>query len=244
MLEADNLLHQVKDDVYWRLLGDPRLAKVPVLRKVADYNLDERAENILKGHLTREGGATGACIIVHEFDISSAKASSTPNPMMGGTLTIECSENTLANQLSQGGTGLSAGALVARVVQSLGMMHFDYGGSGLRLRDREPITELDFPKPVRGWNVFFTLEEMTFATVETCAPVAISNSGAVVTLTCATSGATIRYTTDGSYPGPGNPAALVYTAAFTLTETSEVRAAASKDDLNDSKVISAKTITI
>lgn len=244
MIEIDNVLHQVKDDVFHRLMGDARLAKVPILRKVTDYNLNERAENTLKGRLTREGGASGACVIVHEFDISSARASGTPNPMMGGTLTIECSENTLANVVSQGGTGLSAGALVARVVQSLDKMHFDCVGSGLRLRDREPVIELDLPTPQRGYQLFFQLDEMTFATVATCAPVVISASGAVVTLTCGTSGATIRYTTDGSYPGPGNPAALVYESAFTLTETSRVRAAASKADYNDSKVISETTITV
>lgn len=244
MIEADELLHQVKDDVYHRLLGDARLAKVPILRRTADYDLDERAENLLKGLLTRQNGASGACIIVYEFDVTGARSSSTPNPSMDGVLTIECVEHVLNNALAQGGTGLSAGALVARVVQSLDKMHFDFAGSGLRLREREPVAELDLPGAMRGYNVYLQLDEMYFGTVETVAPVTISVATATVTLTCGTAGATIRYTTDGSYPGSGNPAAVVYVSPFTLTETSRVRAAASKDDYNDSKVIAEQSVTV
>ena len=44
----------------------------------------------------------------------------------------------------------------------------------------------------------------------------ISASGANITLTCATSGAAVYYTTDESFPGPGNDEALLYSTPFTL----------------------------
>ena len=44
-----------------------------------------------------------------------------------------------------------------------------------------------------------------------------------VVITCATNGVTIKYTTDGSNPNPESP---VYTAPFTITETTTVKAVA------------------
>jgi hypothetical protein len=41
-------------------------------------------------------------------------------------------------------------------------------------------------------------------------------AGASLTLSCATSGAAIYYTLDGSYPGPGNAEAVLYAGAVTL----------------------------
>jgi hypothetical protein len=57
----------------------------------------------------------------------------------------------------------------------------------------------------------------------------ISASGASITLTCATSGAACYYTTDESFPGPGNAAALLYSTPFTLASgTHLLRVAAHK----------------
>jgi len=55
--------------------------------------------------------------------------------------------------------------------------------------------------------------------------------GEVMTLTCATAGASIRYTTDGSYPTPGN--GTLFSAPFAAPDAGTlVRAAAYKTGLN------------
>src|SRR5581483_2980138 len=57
-----------------------------------------------------------------------------------------------------------------------------------------------------------------------------------VTITSATSGATIRYTTDGSYPTNTSP---IYSHEFTLTQSAVVRAFASKNGMIPSGITSA-----
>ena len=59
-----------------------------------------------------------------------------------------------------------------------------------------------------------------------CERPVISISGGTVTITCATGGATIRYTTDGT---PATPTSTVYTGPFVKGSISTIRAIATKD---------------
>ena len=72
-------------------------------------------------------------------------------------------------------------------------------------------------------------------------PAAGTYTGSVtVTISDATSGATIRYTTDGSTPTTSSP---IYTGPITLTQTTTIRAMATASGMTDSNVASA-TYTI
>ena len=62
------------------------------------------------------------------------------------------------------------------------------------------------------------------------------DSGTEVTITCATDGAEIYYTTDGSEP---TESSTEYTAAISITEAVTLKAIAVKDGMNDSAVSSA-----
>ena len=57
--------------------------------------------------------------------------------------------------------------------------------------------------------------------------------GTQVTITCATEGATIHYTTDGTTPTASSP---TYTDAFTINRTTTVKAIAVKAEMKDSSV--------
>ncbi len=61
-----------------------------------------------------------------------------------------------------------------------------------------------------------------------------------VTISCATSGATIRYTTDGSTPTSASP---IYSAPINVASTKTIKAIASKSGMTDSAIASA-TYTI
>lgn len=67
-----------------------------------------------------------------------------------------------------------------------------------------------------------------------------SQSSGELTITCATAGAVIYYTTDGSFPGRNNSNATAYAAAFEPGYNKTVRACAYLDDLDDA---SASDIT-
>lgn len=94
------------------------------------------------------------------------------------------------------------------------------------------------------WNPF-TATPVGSTPNQVAAPTFSPNGGTfsvaqTVTLTSATSGATIRYTTDGSTPTASSPA---YAAPLTVSATQTLRAIASKAGLTDSSVASA-TFTI
>ena len=59
------------------------------------------------------------------------------------------------------------------------------------------------------------------------------DKGTHVTITCATEGATIHYTTDGTTPTAGSP---TYTDAFAINRTTTVKAIAVKAEMKDSSV--------
>ncbi len=96
----------------------------------------------------------------------------------------------------------------------------------------------------------FTGGEISFTgssiPVKTSNPVITPSSGTytatqIVTIDCATSGATIKYTTDGSDPSSTN--GITYLNAFNISSTTTVKAIAIKTGMTDSTIISA-TYTI
>ena len=62
------------------------------------------------------------------------------------------------------------------------------------------------------------------------------SSRKTITITCATEGADIYYTTDGSKP---SAASKLYTGSFTISATTTIKAIAIKDGMKDSKIASA-----
>ena len=67
-----------------------------------------------------------------------------------------------------------------------------------------------------------------------------SGSNVVATLTCATPGATIRYTTDGTDPTPTT--GTVYSAPFTSANGQTIKAIAVKGDYYDPSAVATKTV--
>lgn len=98
--------------------------------------------------------------------------------------------------------------------------------------DDKGIEPLGETKPYQiGYQVPIRCSPDMLLLSKVVAPV-ISPAGTLpsvtVTLTCATSGAAIYYTLDGSHPWSGNTSAALYSTPFTLTEAKTVRAIAYK----------------
>lgn len=90
-------------------------------------------------------------------------------------------------------------------------------------------------------SVTYTINTVSQVATPTFSPAGGTYSTAQsVTLSCATSGATIRYTTDGSTPTSSSP---VYSGPISISSTKTVKAYASKSGMTDSAIASA-TYTI
>ena len=113
----------------------------------------------------------------------------------------------------------------------------------------ENLTNIDMQKADRlvkmlmdWWEaVGFGVNKLVWATRETVqdevADPVISNSGNNVTMSCATTGATIYYTTDGSNP---NTESSVYSSQITISETTTFKAIAVKTGMDNSAVVTKK----
>lgn len=236
-IPTDDLLLKIKYDVYHRLLGDEGLATVPIL--IDDEHTAEDRDKLEAGPGNERAGKTGACITVLAVAVTGLGTGETPTPQMDVAIEIEAVEDVLINA-SADGTGINAAEIVARLVQTLHLAHFDDRFTGLRLAEKGPIAEL-LPEADRvghrGYLVRFEASSAMFARVASCNSVAASVAAGLCTLTTGTSGATIYYTLDGSYPGSGNPSALTYSVPFAVTPGALVRAAAQKTGLNASKIV-------
>jgi hypothetical protein len=240
-MNADDLLLKAKTDVYHRLLGDELLANVPILLD-DEGSVDRRAE-VDAGTRNTRNAKTGACVIVAAVGVQSLESADTPTPLMNIALEFDVLEDVLINE-GPDGTGMNCGEIVARLVQTLHQSHYDDRFTGLRLSPETPVRELITDQPgLRGMTVQFVANGCAFGIIATVASVTASVAAGMATLTCATSGSTIYYTLDGSYPGSGNPVALVYSAPFAVTTGDEIRAGAQKTGMNPSKYLLVSAVS-
>ena len=78
-----------------------------------------------------------------------------------------------------------------------------------------------------------TIEKPTFSPVSGTT----FTTSQLVTISCATSGATIKYTIDGSTPSTSN--GITYTQAILITDSATIRTIAYKSGMNDSEIVTA-----
>ncbi len=240
-IPSDNLLDQIKNDAYYRLLGDTFLDEVSIL--IDDEHDMANRDKVELGPKNVRNSKTGACITVLASNVPSLTSINTPSPLMNIVLTFEILEDVIVNA-GDDGTGLTSGMIVARLVQLFHRMHIAERITGLKPSPANPVQEI-FDAGVkgrRGHLVFFEAANASFGCVDSVAQVTAVAVSGEVTLTCATSGATIYYTTDGSYPGSGNPNATAYSAPFS-PGTVTVRAAAEKADMNASHWIESLDVS-
>ena len=86
-----------------------------------------------------------------------------------------------------------------------------------------------------------SVAEQEFTSLAVEKPVIVISSTGAVTITCATSGASIRYTTDGT--APTSTSGTVYSDSFTVTNLTTVKAIAYKTGYADSEIASEQYIT-
>jgi hypothetical protein len=228
---GEQIIQDLQDDVYNRLLEDPFLAEVSVHNERKGEILDGIVKSL--GTFNARGGKIGAAIVVLAPSASAEYSEMIDSPMSIGT-SVRVLEAPIFNS-GENGTGLSA-LVIARRIYRIFHLYTPHGLSTPFIPGSPTIFPVDDPVAPLAYEVRFQATEAGYdlaPKVNTPTIQPWSNDGtpvpvAEVGVECATEGASVYYTTDGSHPGPGNVNSTLATAPFSVTQPLKVRAAAFK----------------
>lgn len=234
-------LQQLQLDVTSRLTADSRFQYVQVInsrpRSAEDaVMIQGKIDNALAGlslYLARTAGQTdeqweaacaasgksGLCLTVLMPELEL------PSPGMAGpalvevVLTVRVTENPMIN-MGDGGTLITAEDAAVKVLQAL--HHWSPNGAQCFIGDKKPVRPLE-----GGMNVLYDVVvrmPLGLGIPASAQPPKITEAATGFTATCATSGAAIWYTLDGTLPTPAN--GLLYPESADEQITALVRAVA------------------
>jgi hypothetical protein len=192
-----------------RILSDPFFANVPVLNeRLKDLNTEIATA---LAPVTGAGGKSGLAIVVLT-PTANVHFENVFGPFFDDIrITVRVLENVTVNQDPTNGTNIPAAAAAEEICSLLHYFQPD-SANGPVVSRRPGISLQDDPTNLVYLCRFRTSGGPVGTLPQSAAPVAANNSGAI-TLTSATTGAAIFYTSDGSNPAPRN--GVLYTAPFT-----------------------------
>ena len=206
-----------------RLKADPYFDDIAIIlqRKGVTEKDIERLLNVQKGR----GGKVGACVLVL-IPGADAIDPDLPGPRLGLVQSFVVLVHPTINAGSTG-TGKDAEDIAERVLQLFHQVHFGYGA--VLVGGQAAIQVNDTFDGLVGQQVNLETYGGPIALAKVAVPAitaSATTAPATVTITCATAGAAIRYTTDGSLPTPTN--GTDYTAPFAQATAATIRATATK----------------
>lgn len=198
-------------DIAARLVADPFFVDIPVhvLRPRAEQSaaqIQTRIDQALAG-LEKKAGKGGAAVTVL-MPVGDTTSPNVPGPQLRFTYVVRVQE-IIAVNMGPGGTGKSAEEIAIVVLQLLHQVMLN-GGNCLYAHADTLTPSLD-ADPKLTYDVRFSCQGGLPKPAKVALPI-ISVAAGTATITCATAGAAIYTTTDGSYPSPLNPAASLYVA--------------------------------
>ena len=225
MSQGTNILDRIQDDVFAVLKYAPAFAEANVI-KADDGDIEAK---VARAIATLEGGRgkIGLAMVVLQTEVVES-AANLPGPTLGIQQEIQVIEHPLMNRGATG-TGVRCSAAALTV---LGALHLHCVGDLLLFAEKDPVKPFKVKPGFVSHVVTLKVRNAGLDPVEKPADVAASISGTDATLTCATSGAAIWFTADGSYPAPDNEEATQYSAPFTVELGTWIRAAAYKTGLH------------
>ena len=204
-------LVQMQADGAGALLSDGRLGSVNVVqyRKLrAQSEVDASAI-----YAVPRNGKAGAGVLM-EMPTLVVPKPNLPGPSGQFVVTCVALEEPNMNMEPTTGTLVSAEDIAQIVLEILHGLVIE--GVGALYADERPIVPADEFAGLVGYRITLRLASLRPQTERVATPT-IVEQGLQVTFACATAGAAIYYTMDGSFPGPGNPEALRYASSFTMT---------------------------
>jgi hypothetical protein len=227
-------IESVQPDVYYKLLSEPWFGNIAIF-KFREKRLDTEVSRALAG-LAGRNGKGGASIEVLMPTLKGALPD-TAGPICTLEQKFIVKEQPTVNQ-GANGTGLSAEQIAVSIAQTFQL--FFLGGPLQGFYTAPTFYEyLTMPGDVPFIPLAVTLRA-TFALTALTRTLVPAASAAAETVSLTDQqpggGSALYYTTDGSFPGAGNPNAILYTTPFTVASGTTVRTAAYNGALQGSMV--------
>jgi hypothetical protein len=227
-------IESVQPDVYYKLLTEPWFGNIAIF-KVREKRLDTEVNRALAG-LAGRNGMGGASIEVLMPTLKSALPD-TAGPVCTLEQKFIVKEQPTVNQGAHG-TGLSVEQIAVNLAQTFQLFFLGGPMQGFYAAPTfyeyiSTAADVPFIPLAVTLRATFALTALTRTLVPAASAVAET-----VTLTDQQpgGGSALYYTTDGSFPGSGNPNAMLYTTPFTVASGTVVRAAAYNGALQGSMV--------
>lgn len=223
---SDTLLDQLQADVAERLRGDDVLGQFTV---VTERTNDPVAEVSRKLGLVQSDESKGLCLVVFQLT-ALPESNEVHGPLLTFRIIVRVLENPILN-----GSGITALAAARRA--GLVLHHYSAGGLGSLLLAESPfISPVEDPLAPLAYDLAFSTHEAETSVPDRVArPSFTPDADAFpkdIQISCATSGVTIWYTIDGTYPRPGGATSQELTGSFaTIAGPCRLRAVATKEDL-------------
>ena len=198
--------------------------------------LQTKLDQALSGQALTGGKCGVTCTV--QMPSAEVPEPNLPGPVFDAALVVRVIENPVIN-MGPTGTGKSAEDAALAVI---GALH-QFALENLAVTASKNALEPQAGELLSGKVVYDCHFTRRFGLPQQAkvAPVSITESGAlpavVVTLECATAGAAIYYTLDGSYPTPA--AGTLYGEPFTVTTACKLRATAFLEGLSGSNLTAA-----
>jgi len=232
ILELDQL------DIFARIQNDPFFASgVPVLLQLK--GITERDVAIKIGTVNQSNGLVGSVVIVL-MPTLRGRDPNAPGPRYDAVYEVQVIDNPILRRQAVGGTQQSADEIADRLRQ---ILHRFTMGRGQTIYFSS-MKRVAVDEPKNSYIVGFSRTAMDQPPRSVASVlITLTNSyPSTVTLTCATAGASIWYTTDGSYPGSNSvacPSAVQYTGPISIANPGvTLRAAAEFPTFQQSQALS------
>lgn len=206
----DDLLFEGQTEIKARLENDAFFSDIKVMSKREGVTENDVA--VAVGPNSKKADKTGACCIVLMPNIPETEGES-PGPSITIEFGVQVIEARAHNNLASVGTRKPAEQIAANVLNLLHLYSPFHLGQVL-VSSKTPIAAFD--TGVAGWTSYIVTVRMQtgFTRTNKVGNPSSSSGGGLITLTCATPDAAIYYTLDGSYPGPANANATLFTVPF------------------------------
>lgn len=240
-------LVQLQDDLFGLLMSCPSLSTVNIVQERKFLTQSEINLDTVWSTVRNNRSGTGILIEMPTVEVPGKQ---TPGPQQSIRPSFVVFQNGDAALTPDTGSGLYAETICQLVLDALHMEELQGIGTLYAIdRTIEPARDYNF---INAYRVFLFLKNAAANQTQRCAPVTITNNAGTITLACATSGAEIWFTQDGSFPTHSravdpvsdatiNLSSTLYTAPFVVAVGTVIRATAYATGCNNGQV--AKTTT-